>query len=160
MCGFLHLFIVKKLLFLSILSICGFDINTDSIYKPHVSASRPLGEHNCNLLACFYKSADIELKTRCSAKNSIIFLRFLSFLEIKSASWVNFTRKAQYGIPDEIQGGTWEAFERVMKKSGYFRTGLRKTEAARSIGRQIIPERNNSHSFRMFAKAILAAFRD
>jgi hypothetical protein len=69
-------------------------------------------------------------------------------------------RKAQCRLPDEIHGGTWEAFERVMKKSGDFRTGLRKTEAARSIGRQIIPERNSSHSFQMFASAILAAFKD
>ncbi len=34
--------------------------------------------------------------------------------------------------PDAIPGGTWEAFERVLQRSGYFQTGLRKLEAAQT----------------------------
>ena len=32
--------------------------------------------------------------------------------------------KAPYRDPDLIAGGTWEAFEREMKRTGYFKTGL------------------------------------
>jgi hypothetical protein len=39
-------------------------------------------------------------------------------------------RQQQYRDPDDIRGGTWEAFERVLQRSGYFKNGLRKTEAA------------------------------
>ena len=35
-------------------------------------------------------------------------------------------RRKGYRYPDEIRGGTWEAFERVMQAHGYFRSGLRK----------------------------------
>lgn len=42
--------------------------------------------------------------------------------------------------PDAIAGRTWEAFERVMRKHGYFRGGLAKIEAARSISRRIGPD--------------------
>ena len=43
-------------------------------------------------------------------------------------------QQAPYRQPDAIDGGTWEAFERVMRRHGYFATGLRKVEAARAIG--------------------------
>lgn len=59
----------------------------------------------------------------------------------------NIPRRAGYRDPDAIKGGTWEAFERVMKKHGYFTTGLRKVEAAESIAAHIDPDRNTSRSF-------------
>ncbi len=65
--------------------------------------------------------------------------------------------RAAYRFPDAIRGGTWEAFERVMKKHGYFRQGLRKVEAARAIAPHIDPERNASPSFACFRDAILEA---
>lgn len=55
--------------------------------------------------------------------------------------------KRQYRAPDEIKGGTWEAFERVLKTAGYFKTGLRKTEAARAVATFMDPDRNTSPSF-------------
>ena len=64
-------------------------------------------------------------------------------------------RRASYRDPDAIKGGTWEAFERVMKKHGYFTTGLRKVEAAEAIAAHINPSRNQSGSFRVF-RGILA----
>lgn len=70
---------------------------------------------------------------------------------------VNIPRKEAYREPDEILGGTWEAFERVLKNAGYFKNGLRKMEAAREIGKQIDPQRNRSRSFKVFRDAVLEA---
>lgn len=69
----------------------------------------------------------------------------------------NIPKKESYRDPDDILGGTWEAFERVLQKAGYFKNGLRKTEAARAIGKQIDPQRNRSRSFQVFRDAILEA---
>ena len=55
--------------------------------------------------------------------------------------------QAKYRNPDAIKGGTWEAFERILQRGGYFRTGLRKIEAARAIAHHMDPDRNRSHSF-------------
>jgi hypothetical protein len=69
----------------------------------------------------------------------------------------NIPRKEAYRDPDDILGGTWEAFERTLQKAGYFKNGLRKTEAARSIGKQIDPQHNRSRSFQVFRDAMLEA---
>ncbi len=66
----------------------------------------------------------------------------------------NIPSQAKYRAPDEIKGGTWEAFERVMKASGYFKTGLRKIEAARSVAEHMDPGRNTSPSFRALRDAL------
>lgn len=63
--------------------------------------------------------------------------------------------QARYRNPDAIAGGTWEAFERVMKGAGYFKSGLRKIEAARSIAPHMRPERNTSISFQMLRAVIV-----
>jgi len=64
---------------------------------------------------------------------------------------------APYRDPDGITGGTWEAFERVMMRAGYFKTGLRKTEAAKAIGKNIELGRSRSKSFRLLASALQEA---
>ena len=69
----------------------------------------------------------------------------------------NIPRRARFRDPDAIKGGTWEAFERVMKKHGYFTTGLRKVEAAESIAAHIDPDRNRSRSFSVFRRALVEA---
>ena len=56
--------------------------------------------------------------------------------------------------PDAIKRGTWEAFEGVMKKSGYFVSGLRKIEAATRIAPHIDPTRNASPSFQALRRAL------
>lgn len=66
-------------------------------------------------------------------------------------------QKAAYRDPDAIAGGTWEAMERVLQRAGYYRTGIRKLELARSIAPHMEPERNASHSFHMFCQAVSAA---
>ena len=63
-------------------------------------------------------------------------------------------RQQRYRDPDAIQGGTWEHFERVLQRAGYFKTRLRKIEAAQSIGPYIDPENNRSHSFQCFRDAL------
>lgn len=65
-------------------------------------------------------------------------------------------RKARYRDPDAIRH-TWEAFEAVLQKSGYFRDGLSKIEAARQIGARLDPQRCRSRSFCAFRDAIQAA---
>lgn len=62
--------------------------------------------------------------------------------------------KAKYRDPDVIQGGTWEAFERILKRAGFFAGGLRKIEAARAIARHMVPENNKSKSFQVFHSAL------
>lgn len=62
--------------------------------------------------------------------------------------------QAKFRKPDAITGGTWEALENIMQKSGYFRTGLRKIELAEAVGRYFAPARNTSPSFQAFAQAL------
>ena len=66
-------------------------------------------------------------------------------------------RQQQYRDSDGIMGGTWEAFERVLQRAGYFKNGLRKTEAARLLGKRIDSARNSSRSFQVFREAVLEA---
>jgi Domain of unknown function (DUF4276) len=58
--------------------------------------------------------------------------------------------QAKYRNPDAITGGTWEALERVLQAAGYFKTGLRKIELARTVAEHMDPERNKSRSFQVF----------
>lgn len=69
----------------------------------------------------------------------------------------NVPLKAAWRQSDQITGGTWEAFERVMRKGGYFEGGLRKMEAAQAIGAQFKPSECISPSFRVFHAAVLEA---
>jgi hypothetical protein len=64
-------------------------------------------------------------------------------------------RRARFRDPDRIQGGTWEAFEQVLQRAGYFKTGLRKREAARAIAPHLDDVHNRSHSFQVFREAVL-----
>jgi hypothetical protein len=62
--------------------------------------------------------------------------------------------QAKYRDPDAITGGTWEAFERVLQRAGYFSTGLRKIEAARAVAEHWKPAVNRSRSFQVFRAAL------
>lgn len=66
-------------------------------------------------------------------------------------------RQAAYRDPDAIHGGTWEAFERILQQRGYFRTGLPKVLAARTIGSMLNPGSNQSRSFLAFRNAVAEA---
>jgi uncharacterized protein DUF4276 len=69
----------------------------------------------------------------------------------------NLPNRAGFRDPDAVVGGTWEAFERVMQRHGYFKGGLAKWEAARSIGAQIDRSRSRSPSFAVLCDAIAEA---
>ena len=70
----------------------------------------------------------------------------------------NIPSQAPYRDPDAIAGGTWEKFERVLQRHGYFRQGLAKVQAATEIGKHIVPQNTRSHSFSVFRDAISEAF--
>lgn len=63
-------------------------------------------------------------------------------------------RRQAYRNPDAIRGGTWEALERVLQRAGYYKNGLAKIEAARSIARHMDPKQNRSKSFQVFRDAL------
>lgn len=67
--------------------------------------------------------------------------------------------QAGYRDSDAIRGGTWEHFERILQRHGYFKTGLLKTEAARTLGDLLDPGRSRSRSFAVFRDAIADAIR-
>lgn len=62
--------------------------------------------------------------------------------------------KQPYRDPDAIAGGTCESFEKVLQAAGYFRSGLRKIEAARTIAPHMDPRRNRSRSFCVLRDAL------
>ena len=64
-------------------------------------------------------------------------------------------QRAPFRDPDAVAGGTWEAFERVLQRAGYFRTGLRKIEVARAVAVKMDSSRNRSRSFRALRDALL-----
>jgi len=67
------------------------------------------------------------------------------------------TLHPKYRQPDTIAGGTWEAFEKLLQKYGYFRGGLAKIEVARNLGRHIDRLRCQSRSFVCFRDALFEA---
>lgn len=67
--------------------------------------------------------------------------------------------KKKYRDPDDIRGGTWETFERILKKAGHFEGGLRKIEAARVLSGLVDPNRNRSRSFKVFCDALVEMAR-
>ena len=58
--------------------------------------------------------------------------------------------KRGFRDPDAISGGTWEALERILNQAGYYAAGMPKIEVARNIGQYLLPERNQSASFKAF----------
>lgn len=63
-------------------------------------------------------------------------------------------RKRGYRDPDSIMGGTWEALERVLQRAGYYSAGMPKVEVARRVAAHMIPDRNRSHSFKVFCEGL------
>lgn len=61
----------------------------------------------------------------------------------------------RYHDPDAIRGGTWEAFQRVLQRAGYFKGGLPKVKVARAIAPHMVPSRNRSHSFQIFRDTVI-----
>lgn len=62
-------------------------------------------------------------------------------------------RKQAYRDPDAIRGGTKERLARVL---GYGRDTYPEIAVARAVSEHMVPERNRSHSFQVFAAGIAA----
>ncbi len=65
----------------------------------------------------------------------------------------NIPHKAKCRNPDSILNA-WEELERILKKHGYFASGLRKIEAARSICQHMDPKRYRSRTFQVFRETL------
>ena len=66
----------------------------------------------------------------------------------------SLAQQEKYRDSDAIQGGTWEALERILKKARYHQGGLDKSKAARDIAQWMKPEANRSKSFQVFYKGL------
>lgn len=76
------------------------------------------------------------------------------------AAYPKISESAAYRLrqnPDSIPGGTWEQFEKVLKRAGYHKGGLPKIEAACRIGKHIDAVRSCSTSFRKLTNVLKAA---
>lgn len=69
---------------------------------------------------------------------------------------VSVPKRAGLRDPDAIKGGTWEALERELHRKGYFKTGLRKLELARTVAPLMTPNYNRSGSFVSLRTALAA----
>lgn len=65
------------------------------------------------------------------------------------------TLSPRYRNSDAIPGGTWEALEGILQRHGYFKSGIRKIELARTLGQRIDPFRCQSPSFQCFRDTLL-----
>ncbi|MXY34561.1 MAG: DUF4276 family protein [Boseongicola sp. SB0664_bin_43] len=66
----------------------------------------------------------------------------------------NIPKRAPFRDPDNISGGTWERFERILQSCGYHEGGLQKVRAAQQIGAHIDVERSTSASFLHLANVL------
>lgn len=85
-----------------------------------------------------------------------------ALMTLETGGEVNFKPRPVEGAPpeakpDAIAGGTWEAMERVLRKAGYFNSGLRKLDLARSDAAHMDIHRNRSRSIQAFATAVVSA---
>jgi hypothetical protein len=66
----------------------------------------------------------------------------------------NINNRKGYRDPDAVAGGTWEALERILRRARHFQGGLEKIALAQRMGPLMDPERNRSHSFRIFVSGL------
>ena len=62
----------------------------------------------------------------------------------------------KYRNPDAIQGGTYEALERLLIRQNYFRERIPKPTVAQNIAQHMEPNRNRSKSFQVFVEGLKA----
>lgn len=68
-------------------------------------------------------------------------------------------QKSPYRNPDQIRGGTKEAFERILQKAGYYPSGVPRIEVARRVAGKMDPDRNTSPSFQLFRDPLRSMVR-
>jgi hypothetical protein len=88
---------------------------------------------------------------------------FLGDVEALTAAYprvsASFGKNRRYRDPDAVRGGTWEALERLLQRSGYYPGGLPKIETARRISQYMDPARNRSKSFQVFRDGLYEIIR-
>ena len=62
----------------------------------------------------------------------------------------------KYRNPDAIQGGTYEALERLLIEKNYYRERISKPTVAQNIAQHMVPSRNKSKSFQVFVEGLKA----
>lgn len=67
----------------------------------------------------------------------------------------SFHNRKTFRDPDGVAGGTWQALERLLQKSGYHQGGLAKVQCASDIASHMVAPRNRSPSFRSFAEGVV-----
>jgi len=113
----------------------------------------------------------VKLRTRSSARQDWNVLFGIAIEELEAwyfGEWNavckayprvnrNAVRSSRFRNCDQIAGGTWEAFEQVLQRAGYFTGGLRKIEAARRIGKYFNGASCSSPSYKYVESAIKEA---
>ncbi len=66
----------------------------------------------------------------------------------------------KYRNPDAIQGGTYEALERLLIQKNYYRGRIPKPTVAQNIAQYMEPSRNRSRSFQVFIEGLKACMRE
>ena len=66
----------------------------------------------------------------------------------------NVPNQSKYRDPENIRGGTWEAFQRELRRKGHFKSGLRKKETATKIAQHLSLHGNRCPSFKHFVAAV------
>jgi Domain of unknown function (DUF4276) len=66
----------------------------------------------------------------------------------------SLAQQEKYRDPDAIQGGTWEALERILQRARHHQGGLDKPKAAREIAQCMNPQNNRSKSFQVFYEGL------
>jgi hypothetical protein len=72
---------------------------------------------------------------------------------------LGFFAGRRFRDPDAIRGGTAEALEQVLQRSGYYSGGMSKIQVARDVARHMTPAQNRSRSFCHFRDALLGFSR-
>lgn len=113
------------------------------------------------------RNSSLIAKTRASRKSYQVINRiaieeleawFFGDMEAVRAAYPKVStieKREKYRDPDNIKGGTWESFEKILQDAGYFKGGLRKIELARTISPHLVPVRNRSKSFQVFYGTII-----
>jgi hypothetical protein len=67
----------------------------------------------------------------------------------------SFENRKKYRNPERIFGGTWEALEYLLNRSGYYETGLAKVNLALEVAPFMKPNNNRTKSFQVFYQGLL-----
>lgn len=127
---------------------------------------------DCHELKKFLEAAahDADLTTPSASQSTWTVLNRIAVEELEAwyfGEWesvvqaypdvpANIPRKAKYRNSDVITN-TWESFERILQRHGYFQTGLRKVQAAAAIGANFDPDKCSSPSFRCLLEGLRGA---